>query len=239
MAKKLTKAQIAKNPTKAINSGQMKMRKQEVPFGGIGKAAAKVVGKVIGKKTAAKGGSRQAGDYAVSGKSAKQTMIKVGSSPTANYRYGRDAMISKNVTIKDTTSPSGKQFIRGGASQVMNQNSRLTTKLTKSEVKANARGLKAANKPTKAGKVMKKTTSTKKMENVPAGVSSRFNATLEGLAKQSTSKPTVVAGKKDMSAFIGKRAVRNEQMSSQSKPGFSQGKTKLLRQIKASNKKSK
>jgi hypothetical protein len=152
MAKKLTKAQIAKNPTKAINSGKMKMRKQEVPFGGIGKAAVKVVGKVLGKKTVAKGGSRQAGDYAVSGKSAKQTMIKVGSSPTANYRYGRDAMISKNVTIKDTTSPSGKQFIRGGASQVMNQNSRLTTKLTKAEVKANARGLKAANKPTKSTK---------------------------------------------------------------------------------------
>jgi hypothetical protein len=52
MAKKLTKAQIAKNPTKAINSGQMKMRKQEVPFGSSIKAAAKVISKVAGSRAA-------------------------------------------------------------------------------------------------------------------------------------------------------------------------------------------
>lgn len=49
MAKKLTKAQIAKNPTAAINSGKMKMNKQEVSFSGIGKVAGKVVSKVAGK----------------------------------------------------------------------------------------------------------------------------------------------------------------------------------------------
>jgi hypothetical protein len=146
MAKKLTKAQIAKNPTKAINSGKMKMRKQEVPFGGIGKAAAKVVGKVIGKKTVAKGGSRQSLDVPISSSSAKKYSLMPGKSPNMNYRYGKDTSISKNVKIKDTVSPSGKSFIRGGAVQVINQNARLTTGLSKAEVKANARGLKAANK---------------------------------------------------------------------------------------------
>jgi hypothetical protein len=215
MAKKLTKAQIAKNPTKAINSGQMKMRKQEVPFGGIGKAAAKVVGKVIGKKTAASKGATGA--------------------KLSPYSGGIKAKVSDNVTVRIKAKPN-YEFSKdlSTVNKIAKQNA-----ASSGSAKANARGLKAANKPTKAGKVMKKTTSTKKMEDVPAGVSSRFNATLEGLAKQSTSKPAVTAGKKDMSAFINKRAVRNEQMFSQSKPGFSQGKTKLLRQIKASNKKSK
>ena len=134
------------------------------PIVGVAKVVAKKLAKSSAKKTvkktAAKGASRQAGDYPVPGKSAKQTMIKVGSSPTANYRYGKDAQISKNVKIKETTSPSGKQFIRGGAAQVMNQNSRLTTKLTKAEVKANARGLKAANKPTSRQKSIKKANGT-------------------------------------------------------------------------------
>jgi hypothetical protein len=59
MAKKLTKAQIAKNPTKAINSGKMKMKKQEVPFGGIGRAAARVVGKAIVNATTGKTAARK------------------------------------------------------------------------------------------------------------------------------------------------------------------------------------
>ncbi len=58
MAKKLTKAQIAKNPTKAINSGKMKMKKQEVPFSGLGKAAARVVGKAIVNATTGKYAAR-------------------------------------------------------------------------------------------------------------------------------------------------------------------------------------
>jgi hypothetical protein len=43
-------------------------------------------------------------------------------------------------------------------------------------------------------------------------------------------------GKKDIMTVIRKRAVRNEQMQKQGKPGFSTGKTKLLRQVKASKK---
>lgn len=140
MAKKLTKAQIAKNPTKAINSGKMKMKKQEVPLSGIGKAAAKAVGKVLGKKTAAKGSSRQAGDYVVSGSSAKRTMPKV----YANREKGKDFAIGENVKIKNTVSPSGRVFVRGGATQVVRENLRSTKPLTKAEAKANARGLKAA-----------------------------------------------------------------------------------------------
>ena len=121
-------------------------------------AAARLVAKKLAsnaakksvKKVAPKASARQAGDYAVSGKSAKQTMPKAGKA-NAEYRYGKDSQISKNVSIKDTTSPSGKQFIRGGSAQVMNQNARLTQPLTKAEAKANARGLKAANKPLSKG----------------------------------------------------------------------------------------
>lgn len=188
MAKKLTKAQIAKNPAKAINSGKMKMKKQEVPLSGIGKAAAKAVGKVLGRKTATRDASRQSLDVPISGSSAKRNSLIVGKSPNAKYRYGKDTPISKNVKIKDTVSPSGKSFIRGGSVQVMNQNARLTTSVSKAEAKANARGLKAANKPTKAGKVMKKATSTKKMQDVPAGVSARFAATNARLAKEASKK---------------------------------------------------
>ena len=79
-------------------------------------------------------------------------MMKTGKAPDGNYRYGRDSQISENVSIKDTVSPSGKEYIRGGAAQVMNQNSRLSAKAnkTKAEAKANARGLKAANKKKRA-----------------------------------------------------------------------------------------
>lgn len=89
--------------------------------------------------------NRQTGDYPVSGSSAKQLMPKTGKS-NAEYLYGRDTQISKNVSIKNNTTPSGKSSVRGGAAQVMNQNSRLSTPLSKAEVKANARALKAANK---------------------------------------------------------------------------------------------
>jgi hypothetical protein len=45
------------------------------------------------------------------------------------------------------------------------------------------------------------------------------------------------AAEKDIMTVIRKRAVRNEQISAKGKPGFSMGKTKLIRQMKASNKK--
>lgn len=169
MAKKLTKAQIAKNPTKAINSGKMKMKKQEVPFSGIGKAAAKVSGafeRAVIRRIESKSGptakkvrsgvvenrSRGAkGDYVVGGSASKRMMPKAGKADT-NYRFGRDTELSNNVKIKDTKSPSGKVTYAGGTLQVLNQNARLTRPLTKAEAKANARGLKAANKKTTASK---------------------------------------------------------------------------------------
>ena len=145
-----------KNPTAAINSGKMEKKSGEIVSPGkiVYKAAAKLAGtkaaKAVSKKNSKS--SRQAGDYAVSGKSAKDTMMKTGKAPDGNYRYGRDSQISENVSIKDTVSPSGKEYIRGGAAQVMNQNSRLSAKAnkTKAEAKANARGLKAANKRVKS-----------------------------------------------------------------------------------------
>jgi hypothetical protein len=152
------------------------------------KAATKVVKKAVTKKAAsATKSSRQAGDYVISGKSAKNVMPKAGSGG-GNYRYGRDTEITKNVSIKNTKSPSGKVDIRGGAAQAMRQEMRLSQPLSKAEAKANARGLKAANKTTKASKVQKKITSTKKMENVPKDVSDRFNATVKRLAAEEAKK---------------------------------------------------
>ena len=78
------------------------------------------------------------GDYVVPGKASKNVMPKLGKT------NGGSTQISENVKIKDTKSPSGKTMVRGGASQVMNQNARLSKPLTKAEAKANARGLKAA-----------------------------------------------------------------------------------------------
>jgi hypothetical protein len=132
--------------------------------------------------------SRQAYDFPVSGKSAKTTMGKAGTRD-AKYVDGRDTQISKNVSIKNTKSPSGGISIRGGAAQVFNRELRESALgYSKAEAKANARGLKAANKPTKAGKVQKKITSNRKMEDVPKDVSDRFHATLKRLAAEDSKK---------------------------------------------------
>lgn len=54
--------------------------------------------------------------------------------------------ISDNVRVKVPTTPSGKQTLNRGTVQVLRENIRATSKTTKAEAKANARGLKAANK---------------------------------------------------------------------------------------------
>ena len=133
----------------------------------------------VAKAAKATKSSRQAGDYVVSGSRSKLTVPNM---------KGKSLEISKNVAIKNGVSPSGKVNIRGSVAQVSNQNYRLTAPLSKAEAKANARGLKAANKTTKASKVQKKVTSTKKMENVPKDVSDRFNATVKRLAAESAKK---------------------------------------------------
>ena len=92
--------------------------------------------------------SRQAYDYPVSGKSANKVIPNVGKAK-AEYRYGKDMDISKTVKIKDAVSPSGRTTSRGGVLQVERQNTRLAAPLSKAEAKANARGLKAANKKKK------------------------------------------------------------------------------------------
>ena len=109
------------------------------------KAASNAVKKAATKKAAsAAKSSRQAGDYAVSKNSAKRVIPNMSSL----NKKGKTLQISSNVGIKDGVSPSHKVYIQGGASQVMNQNARLTASLSKAEAKGNARGLKAANKPT-------------------------------------------------------------------------------------------
>ena len=122
----------------------------------VGTAAKAVKATKAAKATKATKSSRQAYDYPVSKESAKATMRKTGTRD-ARYVDGRDTQISKNVNIKDTTSPSGKVHIRGGAAQVVNRELRESmVGYSKAEAKANARGLKAANKKTRASKVQKK-----------------------------------------------------------------------------------
>jgi hypothetical protein len=156
-----------KNPvTKLIVAGM----KSNTLFPRLGVRAAKdekVIAKKLGSNTAKKtvkatvkkkvvSRGRQAFDTPVSGSSAKSVIPKMGKG---------SLQISKNVAIKNAVSPSGKVSISGGANQVMSQNVRASLKkgMTKAEAKANARGLKAANKPTnkvgsKADKAIRKQT---------------------------------------------------------------------------------
>jgi hypothetical protein len=119
----------------------MKPKKNPVTklIGAGAKAAIKAVKPAAKPKKRVISNSRQVYDYTVPGLNAKKVVPKMGR---------QNAQISKNVNIKNAQSPSGKQSISGGAAQVMNQNARLGIKANKAEAKANARGLKAANKPT-------------------------------------------------------------------------------------------
>jgi hypothetical protein len=84
--------------------------------------------------------------------------------------------ISKNVTARVPAKSNyefAKDMSRFGKIQKQNAG---PLKPTKAEAKANARGLKAANK------------GTKKMENVPKDVSDRFNATVKRLAAEEAKK---------------------------------------------------
>ena len=131
--------------------------------GAAAAAAARLVAKKIASNSAKKtvkatvkkkvvSTKRQAFDTPVSRSSAKDVVPKMG----------RDNLqISENVAIKNAKSPSGKVSIRGGANQVMNQNTRISLKkgMTKAEAKADARGLKAANKPLSKG-------NRKRVENI-------------------------------------------------------------------------
>ena len=126
MAKKLTKAQIAKNPTKAINSGKMKMQKQEVPFGGIGKAAAKVAAKAGGafERAVVRRAESKGIDYSVT-KNTRDIPVKTLGGKSVNQ------VIKKLTTEAKETKKFNKEY----------------DKIQKQKAKANARGLKAANKP--------------------------------------------------------------------------------------------
>lgn len=162
-AKKPTKQQIAQakaraggnNPVKVTNAGLKKLGQAALiaasftPVGRVARGAATAAKAASGARKASTVGksSRQAYDYPVSGKSANKVIPNVGKAD-AKYRYGKDMSISNNVKIKDAVSPSGKTTSRGGVLQVERQNTRLAAPISKAEAKANARGLKAANKKT-------------------------------------------------------------------------------------------
>ena len=160
MATKPTKQQVAQakaraggnNPVKVTNAGLKKLGSAAViaasftPAGRVARGAVTVAKAASGarKASTADKSSRQAGDYAISKNSAKRVIPNMSSLD----KKGKTLQISSNVGIKNGVSPSHKVYIQGGSSQVMNQNARLTASLSKAEAKGNARGLKAANKPT-------------------------------------------------------------------------------------------
>jgi hypothetical protein len=84
--------------------------------------------------------------------------------------------VTKNVTAR-VPAKSNYEFAKDMTRfEKIRKQSLAPAKTTKSEAKANARGLKAANK------------GTKKMENVPKDVSDRFNATVKRLAAEEAKK---------------------------------------------------
>ena len=84
--------------------------------------------------------------------------------------------VSDNVTAR-VPAKSNYEFAKDMSrfGKIQKQNA-APLKTTKAEAKANARGLKAANK------------GTKKMQNVPKDVSDRFNATVKRLAAEEAKK---------------------------------------------------
>ena len=130
------------NPIKVTNAGVKRLGKAALIAGsltpaGRGVKAASMAVKAAKAIKSAKS-SRQAGDIVVSAQSAKRVVPKMGD---------RSVSISENVSIKNAKSPSGKISVGGGAGQVLKQNLRSLSSVSKAEAKANARGLKAANKP--------------------------------------------------------------------------------------------
>jgi hypothetical protein len=152
MAKKLTKAQIAKNPTKAINSGKMKMKKQEVPLSGLGKAAVKAVGKVLSKSTAKK--------------TAVKNELKEFKADRVN-QLGQYADHPGGASFK-----SNKRLVEKGKWSSPKQIAKYQKQEVKQDIKANARGLKAAQGKLLAPKKYKADSEGRKQVN-------RFAAPLE------------------------------------------------------------
>lgn len=169
-----------RNAGKAIAAGAALL-----PAGRGVKAVATAAKAVKAAKSAkAAKSSRQAYDYPVSGKSANQVIPNVGKAK-AEYRYGKDMDISKNVKIKNSISPSGRTTSRGGVLQVERQNLRDVAPISKAEAKANARGLKAANKPTnKTGSAMNKR-ERKYFQGKDEMIKSMQNTERAGLSKSS------------------------------------------------------
>jgi len=82
---------------------------------------------------------------------AKEESFKVKSNihPNLHHKVSKDVSIKPSSAMKKENALFGKT---SGAIQASKQNARLTKPISKAEAKANARALKAANKPTRASK---------------------------------------------------------------------------------------
>lgn len=142
---KVTNADLKKLGGAALTAASFIPAGRAVKIAATAVKAAKTAKAAKAAKTAKS--SRQAYDYPVSGKSANRVIPNVGRADT-KYRFGKDMDVSSNVKIKDAVSPSGKTTRSGGVLQVTRQNDRLASPISRAEAKANARGLRAANKKT-------------------------------------------------------------------------------------------
>jgi predicted transcriptional regulator len=99
---------VAADPAGAINSGKLKMQKQEVPFGGIGKAVAEGVAKVV-EKVAAK-------DAAKTAAKVESRALKAANKPTSkdNAAVGPKTAAYVSDIVKNT-KPANPNVTRGGS----------------------------------------------------------------------------------------------------------------------------
>jgi hypothetical protein len=175
---------------------------------------------------------------------ARKSAVKAAARAKKNLNKPTSASKSKELAKVKTLAKANK-----GLNMVEPYATRNAARLVDDIAKMNAK--KTAGKLTvrqKAGKAVVNATTGKTAARKYAASKMRENAKPKlpsGKAKPLAEPRSAVRvkpaarqrpGKKDIMTVIRKRAVRNEQMQQQGKPGFSTGKTKLLRQVKASKK---
>jgi len=102
---------VKADPTAAINSGMMQQKTQEVPFGGIGKAVAQGVEKVVAKIAAR--------DAASTAAKVESRALKAANEPTraSKTSLGSNEKVAPSVrsNILKNEAPANPNVTRGGS----------------------------------------------------------------------------------------------------------------------------
>ena len=101
---------VKADPAGAINSGLLKQKKQEVPFGGIGKAVVKGVAKVA-EKVAEKGAAKAAAKV-------EAKALKAANKPTTKNNAATGPKTAAYVgDVLKNTKPANPNVTRGGSAK--------------------------------------------------------------------------------------------------------------------------